>query len=153
MIWTFGLRFWQLETRPCGRASRINILELFALILLNFIYLAKIFVTPAILLVINWYLQARLRSWWNINAFCSSFSWFPHSSSFSFHWLSPTPLKPVSLTYILAESIWEHLVLHSLPSALVIPVPACHCLALYHIQCLPCNHLHCYLDDGSRHSS
>jgi len=58
MIWTYWLSIWQIETRPCGNAVCSNILELFTLILLKFIYLAKRYIAPAIHLFINWYSQA-----------------------------------------------------------------------------------------------
>ena len=58
IIWTHRLRFWQMETRRCGKAERSIILALLALKLQNFIYLAKRFIAPAIHLFINRYSQA-----------------------------------------------------------------------------------------------
>jgi len=58
MIWTYWLSFFQIDTRPCGNAVRSNILALFTLILLKFIYLAKKYIVPAIHLFINQYSQA-----------------------------------------------------------------------------------------------
>jgi len=58
MIWTYWWSFWQIETWPCGKAERSNILALFALTQLKFICLAKCFIAPARHLFINRYLQA-----------------------------------------------------------------------------------------------
>jgi len=58
MIWTCWLSFWQIETRPCGKAEPSNILALFALTWLKFIYPAKRFIVRAIHLFINRYSQA-----------------------------------------------------------------------------------------------
>ena len=58
MIWTYLSSFWQIETWPWGKAKSSNIVTLFALTRLKFIYLAKSFIAPAIHLSINWYSQA-----------------------------------------------------------------------------------------------
>jgi len=58
IIWTYWLSFWQIESWPCGKAERSNILALIALARLKFTYLAKRFIPPAIHLFINRYLQA-----------------------------------------------------------------------------------------------
>ena len=63
MFWTYSLSSWQIETWPCGKAEPRNILALFALILLKFIYLAKTIIAPAIHLFINWYSQATAHHW------------------------------------------------------------------------------------------
>jgi len=63
-----------------------------------------------------------------------------------------TDFKPLSLTYVLAESIREKLARHSHPAALGILDPRCNCLAQYNIQCLLCNRLRWYLDYPSGHS-
>jgi len=57
MIWAYWLSFWQIETLPFGKAERSNILALFALPWLKFIYLAKTFIAPAIHLLIYRYSQ------------------------------------------------------------------------------------------------
>jgi len=57
-IWTYWLSSWQIVTRPYGKAERSNILALFTLKLLKFIYLAKRFIMPAIHLFMNPYSQA-----------------------------------------------------------------------------------------------
>jgi len=58
MIWTYWLCFWQIVSQPCGKAECSNILALFALKLLIFIYLATRFIAPAIHLFMNRYSQA-----------------------------------------------------------------------------------------------
>jgi len=57
-IWTSWFLHWQNETRPCGKADRSNILALFALTRLKYIYLAKRFIVPAIDWFLNWCSQA-----------------------------------------------------------------------------------------------
>jgi hypothetical protein len=58
MIWTDWLSFWQIETLTFGKAKHSNILALFALTWLKFMYLAIRFVAPAIHLFVKWYSQA-----------------------------------------------------------------------------------------------
>jgi len=58
MMWTYWLSFWQIQTRPCGKAEGINVLALFTFILPEYIYLGKRFIAPSIYLFINWYSQA-----------------------------------------------------------------------------------------------
>ena len=57
-IWTTWVSFWQIEAWACGKAKHFDILALFALILVKFIYPAKRFIAPAIHLFINWYSPA-----------------------------------------------------------------------------------------------
>ena len=96
--------------------------------------------------------QDTYRSWWNIDAFCPTFSSLPFSSSFWLHWLSSTAFQAASLTSMYAESILEHLVQCSHPAVLGIPDPWCSCLALYQIQHPLRNRLRCHLDHRSPHS-
>jgi len=58
MIWTYCLSLLQIETWPCGKANRSNIVALFVLTWLKFMYLTKSSIAPAIHLFINWYSQA-----------------------------------------------------------------------------------------------
>jgi len=58
MIWTYWSSFWHAENWPCGKAEYSNILALFTLTQLTFMYLAKSFIAPAIYLFINRYSQA-----------------------------------------------------------------------------------------------
>jgi len=91
--------------------------------------------------------QATYRTWWkHIDPICPTFSCFPYSSLFPFHWQSSTPVQPVSLTSVLAKSIQEHLVWHLQPGALGFPKPWGHCLALHRIHPLPERHLCSRLD-------
>jgi len=98
--------------------------------------------------------QATYRTLWkHSDPFCPTFSCFPFSSLFSLHWLSSTAAQPVSLTFMLAESIQEHLVWHSHLTALGLLDPQCHYLAWHWIHCLPPSHLCSHLDSLSHHSS
>jgi len=58
MIWTHWMSFSQIKTLPYGKPERSNILARFAPTWLEFIYLAKRFIAPAIHLFINQYSQA-----------------------------------------------------------------------------------------------
>jgi len=58
MIWTYWLSFCQKETQPSGKAVRSNILALFTLIQVKYIYPSKRYVAPAIHLLLNRYSQA-----------------------------------------------------------------------------------------------
>ena len=60
MMRTDCLPFWLIETRPFGKAKSIDILALFALIRMKFIYLAKQSISPAIHLFSNWYSHATV---------------------------------------------------------------------------------------------
>jgi len=53
MIRTYRYSFWQIETWPSGKAEHSNILALFALTQLKFMYLAKSIIVPTIHLFIN----------------------------------------------------------------------------------------------------
>ena len=53
MIWTSLLSVWEIKTLPFGKAERSNILALFTLTWLKFIYLAKRFIVPTIDICIN----------------------------------------------------------------------------------------------------
>jgi len=53
MIWTYWWSFCRIETLPFGKAEHSNIIALFALTWLNFIYVAKQIIVPAIHLFIN----------------------------------------------------------------------------------------------------
>jgi len=88
-----------------------------------------------------------------MDAFCPSFSSLRYFFSFLLHWPSPTPFQPVSLTYMLAEPIREHLGRHSHPAALGIPDPRCHSCALYRIHHLPRYRLQYDVDHPSCDSS
>jgi len=76
----------------------------------------------------------------------STVSCSPDSLLLLLYWLSGRSFQPVSLTSLLAESIWEHLVLHSHPAALGYWDPRFHCLAVCRIHCLPASSLSCHLD-------
>jgi len=97
--------------------------------------------------------EAIYRILWNIDAFCSTVSLLPHSSSFQLHWVSPTPFQPVSWTAMLAKSIWEHWAWHSHFAALGVRDPQCYCLGRHQIDCLPHNQLLRHLDNPSCPSS
>ena len=73
MIQTDWLSFCQIETRPCGKAERSNILSLFTLTWLKIIYLAKRFIAPTVHLFSNRYSQST--------AYCSPiiYLWLPLS--------------------------------------------------------------------------
>ena len=55
LIWTYWLSFRRIETGPFGKAEPRNVLALVAPIILKFIHLAKWFILPAMLLLINQY--------------------------------------------------------------------------------------------------
>jgi len=58
--------------------------------------------------------QTTYRTWWKyIDPFCPTVSCSVYSSLIPLYCLSSTPFQPVSLTSMLAESIWESLVWHS----------------------------------------
>ena len=69
------------------------------------------------------------------------------------HWVSPTPVEPVSVNSVLAGSIQEPLEILTQSGAQGIPVPRCHCLVLYQIHCLPRNCCCCHLEYPCCHSS
>jgi len=155
IVWTYWLPLWLTKTQPFGKAKLSNILALVTLILLNFIYLGKWFISPAILVFINQYSHATSRyshirflqmkssvkrhkepgeNWLTHSVLLCL---FPHFSSFPLHWPSSTPVQPFSSTSVFAKSIREHLVWHSNPATLGVPDPSCHSAGRYWIQCLP----------------
>jgi len=54
-IWTYRLSFWLIETWPFGKSNTSNILAWVALILLKFIFLAEVYILPAMDVFINIY--------------------------------------------------------------------------------------------------
>jgi len=66
---------------------------------------------------------------------------------------SSTTGRPFCLTSMVGETIQEHSVRHSHPTALGFQDSQHHCLALRQIYCLPPSHLCSYLDYPSPHSS
>jgi len=98
--------------------------------------------------------QATYRTWWkHIDPFCPTSSCVPYCSLFRLHWRSSTPFQSFCLTYMLVESIQEHLVQHSHSASLGSPDSPWHCLDLHQIHCLPHSHLRSHLDYPSHHSS
>ena len=98
--------------------------------------------------------QATSRTWWkHIDPFWPTFSCVPHSSLFPLHWRSSKPYQPCCLTHVLAESIQEHWVRHSHPTALGFPDPRHHYHAIHRIHLLPHTDHRSQLDNTSHRSS
>jgi len=98
--------------------------------------------------------QATYRTWWkHIDPFCPTFSCFLYSSLFPFQWPSSTPLQPVSLMFVLAESIQECLMRYLHPGALGLPELQCHYQVQCRICCLPPSRHPSHCDYPSGHCS
>jgi len=98
--------------------------------------------------------QTAWRIWWTyMDPFCPTISWSPYSSLFPLYWQSSTASKPFFWTSVLAESIQEHLVQLSHPTALGFRNPRHRCLAQCWIHCPLPHCLRCHLDYASPHSS
>lgn len=91
--------------------------------------------------------HAKYRIWWkHIDTICPTVSGSPHSILCWLHRQSSTCFLDVSLTFMLAESIRQHLVEHSQRWDLGFRNPWCHCLTLCWIHHLPHSCLRSHLD-------
>jgi len=85
--------------------------------------------------------QATKESWSTKDVLCATLCSLLCSSMFVLHWPSPTAFLPISVYFILAKPLWEHVTWHPHPAALSIPDAQLHCFVNYEIHRLPWNHL------------